>query len=61
MINIIKQNDNITTYVTEFIADTDADVAELPTTGVAAGSTCIVAATATVYIFNNEKIWVKLG
>lgn len=59
MINVIKQNDNISAYVTEFIADTEADIAELPK-DVFPGSTCIVAETANVYILNSKKEWVKL-
>ena len=31
MYNIIKQNDNISAYVKEFIADTEADIQSLPT------------------------------
>lgn len=59
MYRLYKQNDDIQAYVTEFIADTEADVANLPTT-VYPGSTCIVANTATVYILNASNQWVKL-
>ena len=62
MVNIIKQNDNTTTYVTDFVADTEADIAELPTkrSDVAPGSTCIVAETGDVYILNSQEEWKKL-
>ena len=59
MINVTKQNDNVSAYVTEFIADTEDDIQKLPT-DVYPGSTCIVAATSNVYILNNEKQWIKL-
>lgn len=56
MIRITKQNDNVSAYVTEFVADTEADVKDLPTDikEVYPGSTCIVVATADVYILNNQ-------
>ena len=62
MINIIKQNDNISTYVTEFVADTEDDIKNLPTsiTEVYPGSTCIVVATSNVYMLNNKMEWIKL-
>jgi hypothetical protein len=60
MYRLYKQNDDVAAYVTEFVADTDADVASLPTT-VYPGSTCVVADSANVYIFNASYKWVKLG
>lgn len=62
MVNIIKKNDNISAYVTEFVADTEDDIATLPTSvdKVYPGSTCIVTATANVYMLNNQGQWVKL-
>lgn len=59
MFNIVKQSDRATTYVTEFVADEEADVTNLPTT-VAPGSTCIVIETADVYMLNNKREWKKL-
>lgn len=61
MYSIIKQSDNISPYVIEYVADTEADVKNLPTKGANPGSTCIVADTASVYILNNAREWVKLG
>lgn len=60
MFKVTKQNDNTMTYVTELIADTEADVSTIPTTDMAPGSTCIVAASSNVYILNTNKEWVQL-
>lgn len=60
MYRLYKQNDDTQAYVTEYVADNDEDIANLPTT-VYPGSTCIVASTASVYILNASREWVKLG
>lgn len=62
MFRIIKQNDDVQKNIKEFVADTEADVADLPTSSneVDPGSTCIVVATSNVYMLNNQKEWVKL-
>lgn len=60
MISIIRQNDNISTYVTEFLVDNEADIDLISTKRVDPGSTCLVAATGYVYILNNKKQWKKL-
>lgn len=59
MINIIKQNDNIASYIVEYIADTEEDIKDLPKNSFP-GSTCIVAETGNVYILNSKKEWIKL-
>jgi len=59
MYNIMQQNDHIGVYVTQFVADSEEDIAELPTS-VQPGSTCIVVATSNVYMLNNQKVWSKL-
>lgn len=59
MYSIIKQNDHMSAYVTEFVVDTDGDIAELPI-NVYPGSTALVAGSSEVYILNNNKEWVKL-
>jgi hypothetical protein len=59
MFNTIKQSDRTTAYVTEYVADTEADVANLPTT-VTPGSTCIVIETGSVYMLNNSKEWKQI-
>lgn len=63
MIGMYKQNDNISSYVSEFICDTEADVMNLPTekNKVYPGSTAIVATTGEVYILNASRQWVVLG
>lgn len=62
-ISILKQSDNVSPYIVEYVVDTEADVALLPTDGRSAwpGSTAIVTENASVYILNNQNIWVKLG
>ncbi len=62
MYRIMKQNDDVKMYVTEFIADTIEDIALLPTSikEVYPGSTCIVVSTSEVYMLNNNEEWVKL-
>mgnify|MGYP001625504080 CR=1 FL=1 len=59
MYNIIKQNDNISAYVTEFVADSADDIQDLPQ-NVYPGSTCTVTETSDVYMLNNKREWVKL-
>ena len=62
-VSILKQSDNISPYIVEYVVDTEADIALLPTDGRQAwpGSTCIVIENSTVYMLNNQNIWVKLG
>lgn len=60
MFKITKQNERTATYVTEFVADEEADIQELPTTEVAPGSVCIVTATSNVYMLNNQEEWIRL-
>lgn len=62
MFSILKQSDNISPYIIEYVADTEADIASLPTDGRAKpGSVCIVTENSTVYMLNNQNAWVKLG
>lgn len=58
MINISKDNGR-EQYVTEYIADTAEDIANLPTY-CTVGSTCFVIATSQVYMFNSNKQWVEI-
>lgn len=60
MISVIKQNDNVSAYVTEYLVDTEDEIQNLPT-DVFPGSLCIVTSTAVVYILNSEKKWVKFA
>lgn len=59
MFNIIKQGERSTAYVTEYVADTETDIVNLPTNS-APGSTCLVIETSNVYMLNNKKEWKKL-
>lgn len=59
MIAQIKTKDTTAPSVVELVADTDADVAFLPT-HYAAGSTCIIVASSSVYMLNNNKEWKQL-
>ena len=60
MYRLYKQNDDIQAYVTEFVADTDDDIKDLPTS-VYPGSVRIVAASSNVYILNASSQWVLLS
>ena len=61
MVKITKNGDKAGYGVKEFIADTTADVANLPDSNeTAPGSTCLVAGTGDVYIMNASGNWVQL-
>lgn len=58
MFTISKQSGKENAYLTEYIADTLADIADLPHIGeCSAGSTCFVIATSAVYMLGNDDIW----
>ena len=59
MFRIYKQNDNTQPYVTEYVADTIADVNELPT-DVDPGSVCIVTEGTKVFMLNASREWVEI-
>lgn len=59
MINIVKQNDNVSSYVTELVADTPEDVKNL-STEYYPGSSCLIVSTGEIYILSPSKIWVKI-
>lgn len=59
MINILKNGNNPSKYVMEYIADTEADVKNLDTNGTP-GSTCLVIESAEVYMLNGNHEWKKL-
>ena len=63
MISIYKQNDKFSTYVTEFICDTIADIANLPTekNKVYPGSAALVVSTGDIYILNASRKWILFG
>ena len=60
---VIKQSDNISPYIVEYIVDTEADIASLPTDGKQAwpGSSCLVANTSNVYVLHNSTQWLQLS
>ena len=61
MIKQTKDSDNVMYNVNEYVADTPADVANLPDKKkTAPGSTCLVAGTGDVYIMNASGNWVQL-
>jgi hypothetical protein len=59
MINILKNGNNPSKYVMEYIADTEDDIKSL-TTNVTPGSICLVIETAEVYMINGNHEWKKL-
>jgi hypothetical protein len=63
MFRLYKNGDITDIKVAEYIADTEADVLELPT-DVGSGSTCLVLQSsensAAVYALGNDKKWHKL-
>lgn len=60
MYRLYKQNDDVAAYVSEFIADTTADLEDLPKS-VYPGSTCLITSTSDVYVLSAQKKWVKLS
>jgi len=61
MYEITSTSGKPSAYVTEFVADTIADVAELPVyPSCAPGSTCIVTETSTVYMLSADNTWHEL-
>jgi hypothetical protein len=58
MFSMSKQSGNEAAYLTEYIADTEADVLDLPHIGdCLPGSTCFVIATSAVYMLGNDDVW----
>ena len=59
MINYISQS-GVTSYnVVEFVVDTRADVAQLPTKH-AAGSTCLVIEDSSVWMLDSQETWKEI-
>lgn len=59
MFSATKTGDKQAPYVVELVADSDDDIADLPTY-YAPGSTCIVVSSSSVYILNNDNEWKML-
>lgn len=53
-VELIQVNNN--TAAKKFIADTEADIANLPT-NVYAGSTALCVETSDVYVINTQGVW----
>lgn len=60
MYRLFKQNDDVSAYVTEFVADTEADIKDLPS-NVYPGSLCLITSTSDVYVLSAQRKWVKLS
>lgn len=61
MINITKQSGKETVYVTEFVVDTIAEVANLPVCpSISKGSTAIVIENSSVYMLGGDNEWKQL-
>lgn len=62
MINIISQGGKTSYKIEDYIADTLADLADLPTdfSDVAPGSTCLVIETSQVFMLNSEGEWKEI-
>ena len=58
-VNITANAEDVTYGVNSYVADTDADIANL-STDAAPGSTCIVISPTSVYMLNTNKEWIKL-
>ena len=59
--NIIAQGNNKTTYLKEFIVDTESEITELPTfPKTAIRSNCLVIETSDIYILGNDNEWHKV-
>jgi hypothetical protein len=56
---VTVNGNNIQSSVCEIIADTDADIADLPT-DVGVGSDCIVLESSSVYMLGSDHVWHEL-
>ena len=63
MYRIYKNGNEIDPRLIEYIADTESDIQNLPTTA-SSGSTCVVIQSseggAAVYMLGNDKVWYKI-
>ena len=53
---VTVNGNNIQSSVVEIIADTESDIADLPT-DVGIGSDCICLENSSVYMLGNDKVW----
>lgn len=52
---IMKQNNKVGPYVTEYVADTEQALANIKTENIAPGSACIVLESGNIYILSVKK------
>lgn len=58
MANILKQSGKETTYITEFMVDTEDEISTLPIfPKVAKGSVCFVVESSSIYILASDNTW----
>ena len=57
MYYVIRSADKSAPYVTELVADTDADVKDIQVDLYEPGTTCIVIENSSVYMLNTQKEW----
>lgn len=60
MYGTMSQSGKPTTYVNEYYADTEADVALIPKDEMAPGSIVIVIETGNAYMLNSKREWVPV-
>lgn len=60
MYNYMSQGEAISHKIVQFAADTRADIANLPTSTIEAGSSCIVIEDSSVWMLNSEKQWIEI-
>ena len=57
---VLKQGDHTSAYVMELQCDTLADMASLPDSQCAPGSTCIILENSSVYALGTDGTWHEL-
>lgn len=60
MYNIKQQGDTVQNGIIEFVADTRADIDNVPTDIGQMGSTCLVIEDSSVWILDSDKKWHEL-
>lgn len=61
MINITKQGDRVTTYLTDFVIDSESELENLPIfPNVAKGSICLCIENGFLYILDGSNKWKSL-
>lgn len=55
MINIMSEGGKDSAYKMSYVADSENDIKDLPTSDIAVGSDCLCIATSEVYILGGDK------